>query len=185
MPDDLDRLPRAVTAEEFSHLYRELRQLAHARMSRERDGHTLQTTALVHEAFVRLADEAGPALSDPKLFFPSAALAMRRVLIEHARAKGRKKRGGGLKRINLDVLQWVEHDDPDQILTLDEAICRLEQEEPEDAQLVRLRFYAGLDMQGVADIMGVSLSTVERRWRFVRAWLWRELRSLGPPDRGE
>jgi RNA polymerase sigma factor (TIGR02999 family) len=180
--------PDVVSPEQFAHLYGELRRMAHAQMARERDGHTLQTTALVHEAFVRLSREDPQLASlDRRSFFLAAAQAMRRILVEHARSRGRKKRGGGrgepLRRINLDAVQWLNDDDADQTLMLDEAVCRLEQESPDEAQVVRLRFYAGLNVDEAAATLGVSSATVERRWRFARAWLWRQLRqSVNSPD---
>ena len=170
----------AVTQAQFAQLYDELRRMAHAQMFGERDGHTLQTTALVHEAFVRLCREDNFPAHDRRQFFPAAAQAMRRVLIEHARARGRQKRGGSgaaaFKRISLDTLQWLGDDEIEQTLTFDDALCRLEQEAPDEAQVVRLRFFAGLSTAEAAEVLGVSLSTAERRWRWARAWLWRELR---------
>lgn len=180
-----------VSAEDFAQLYEELKRLAHARMARERGDHTLQTTALVNETFLRLCREQKFPLADRRLFFPAAAEAMRRILVEHARARNRLKRGGGgggggrggarLTRISLDTLQWLGEDNLDQTLTFDEALRRLEREAADEAQIVRLRFFAGLSNLEVAEVLGVSLSTVERRWRWARAWLWRELRdSVGP-----
>jgi RNA polymerase sigma factor (TIGR02999 family) len=172
-----------VTPDDFAVLYGELRRMAHAHMAGERrEGHALQTTALVHEAFLRLFEGGRLPSLDRRGFFLAAAQAMRRILIEHARARGRQKRGGPrdgspeLKRINLDAVQWVSADDPEQTLLLDECVCRLEREAPDEAQVVRLRFYAGLSIAEAADVLGVSTATVERRWRFARAWLWRQLR---------
>lgn len=185
MPETQGKAPSSVTPEEFAQLYEELKRMAHARMSRERGDHTLQTTALVNEAFLRLCREQQCHLSDRRLFFPAAAQAMRRILIEHARGKRRLKRGGGpggrVNRISLDTLQWLGEDNLDQTLTFDEALRRLEQEAPDEAQIVRLRFFAGLSNEETADVLGVSLSTVERRWRWARAWLWRELRDSVEP----
>jgi len=118
--------------------------------------------------------------SNQAQFFLAAAEAMRRILIEHARARGRKKRGGGTaQRISLDAADWVTEQNLDQILTLDEAICRMDERSPEEARVVRLRFYAGLSVQETAKVMGVSEATVMRLWRYARAWLWRELKEKG------
>jgi len=171
----------AVTPEEFSLLYAELRRMAHAQMSNERDGHTLQTTGLIHEAFLRLQRDGDFARGDKRAFYFAAAQAMRRILIEHARSRGRQKRGGKFKRISLDAVRWLHDEDSAQTLMLDELVCRLEQEAPDDAQVVRLRFYAGLSIDQTAEVLGASAATVQRRWRFARAWLWRELRA-GNPD---
>jgi RNA polymerase sigma factor (TIGR02999 family) len=170
-----------IAPQEFARVYDELRRMAHAQMARERADHSLQTTALVHEAYLRLYGERPLEPANRRQFFAAAAEAMRRILIEHARARGRQKRGGGvgggeLKRISLDDVQWLTEENLDQTLMFDEAICRLEQQAPDDAQVVRLRFYAGLSVDETADVLGVSPATVDRRWRFARAWLWRQLR---------
>jgi RNA polymerase sigma factor (TIGR02999 family) len=170
------------TPEEFARVYDELRRMAHAQMAQERADHSLQTTALVHEAYLRLYGAQPLKDANRRQFFAAAAEAMRRILIEHARARGRQKRGGGLKRINLDDVQWLADENLDQTLMFDEAICRLEQQTPEDAQVVRLRFYAGLSINETADVLGVSPATVDRRWRFARAWLWRHLRRAEGAD---
>ena len=171
-----------VTPQEFSRVYDELRRMAHAQMAQERPDHSLQTTALVHEAYLRLYGQRPIGAADRHQFFAAAAEAMRRILIEHARARGRQKRGGGVKRISLDDVQWLAEENLDQTLTFDEAICRLEQEAPDDAQVVRLRFYAGLSIYETADVLGVSPATIDRRWRFARAWLWRHLQRAHEPD---
>jgi len=168
----------------FTTVYDQLRGLARQRLSAERSDHTLQPTALVNEVFLRLQNDGSLDPRNQAQFFLAAAEAMRRILIEHARAKGRKKRGGsggaggavaGAQRISLDAAEWVTEDNVDQILTLDEAICRMERTSPDQAKVVRLRFYAGLSVEETAKVMGVSEATVMRLWRYARAWLWREL----------
>ncbi len=167
----------------FATVYDQLRGLARQRLSNERADHTLQPTALVNEVFLRLQHDGSLDTTDQGKFFLAAAEAMRRILIEHARAKGRKKRGGagaggagaGAQRISLDAAEWVTEDNVDQILTLDEAICRMERSSAPQAQVVRLRFYAGLSVEETAKVMNVSEATVMRLWRYARAWLWREL----------
>jgi RNA polymerase sigma factor (TIGR02999 family) len=162
----------------FANVYDQLRGLARQRLAGERSDHTLQPTALVNEVFLRLQNDGSLDPGNQSQFFLAAAEAMRRILIEHARAKGRKKRGGGTaSRISLDAAEWVTEDNVDQILTLDEAICRMEQASPEQAKVVRLRFYAGLNVEETAKVMEVSEATVMRLWRYARAWLWRELKS--------
>jgi RNA polymerase sigma factor (TIGR02999 family) len=159
----------------FMSVYDQLRGLARQKLSAERADHTLQPTALVHEVFLRLQGDGSLASADHSKFFMAAAEAMRRILIEHARTKGRKKRGGGVQRISLDATDWVTDDNIDQILTLDEAICRMESKAPESAQVVRLRFYAGLSVEESAKVLAVSDATVMRLWKYARAFLWREL----------
>src|SRR5688572_31505452 len=127
MSEPQPTISEKVSPQEFARVYDELRRMAHAQMAQERADHSLQTTALVHEAYLRLygATPLGPA--DRRQFFAAAAEAMRRILIEHARARGRQKRGGGLKRISLDDVQWLAEENLDQTLMFDDAICRLEQ----------------------------------------------------------
>ena len=162
----------------FVSVYEQLRGLARQRLGGERVDHTLQPTALVNEVFLRLQHDGSLNDTDQARFFMAAAESMRRILIEHARARGRKKRGGGAaKRISLDAAHWVYEENSDQILTLDEAIRRLEQQSAEAAQVVRLRFFAGLGVAETARVMGVSEATIMRTWRYARAWLWRELRT--------
>lgn len=174
------RSARAVTppAELVGEVYTQLRAIAHREMQRERVGHTLQATALVHEAYVRLA-EAGVPWAGPGAFYRAAAEAMRRILIDHARQRGTLKRGGGRRALNLDgVLDLAAADDPQQILSLDGAISRLEGHDPRAAEVVRLRFYAGLTVDQTAAAMGVSRRTVLRDWEYARAWLVDELEEV-------
>jgi RNA polymerase sigma factor (TIGR02999 family) len=155
-------------------VYDELRALARHRMSQENVGHTLQATALVHEAYMRLAPSG--QFANRAHFFKAAAEAMRHILIEYARAKGRIKRGGGTSvRVPLNVLDLAATPEPNDILAFDEAISRLEKEAPAAASVVRLRFYAGLSVDEAAETMGVSPRTINREWTFARAWLFRFL----------
>jgi RNA polymerase sigma factor (TIGR02999 family) len=156
-------------------VYNELRKLAANRMAEERQDHTLQATALVHEAYLRLVGDRNVKWASRAHFFAAAAEAMRRILIEHARAKKGPRRGGGRQKLPVDVLDLATAEDPDQIMVLDEAISRLEQEDAHAAQVVRLRFYAGLSVEEVAAAMETSSSTVKRNWSFARAYLFRVL----------
>ena len=154
----------------------ELRTLAKRHMSGERDDHTLQATALVNEAWLRLRDELEHASSHPGRFHVAAAQAMRRILIEHARRRGRKKRGGGLKRVPLDAVQAVATCSMEQVLALDDAIEALAVLNKRTAMLVRLRFFAGLSEIEAAETLGISERTARREWQYARAWLYRSLK---------
>jgi RNA polymerase sigma factor (TIGR02999 family) len=160
-------------------VYDQLRKLAEHRMQQERGDHTLQATALVHEAYLRLVGNQEIVWANRAHFFHAAAEAMRRILIEHARARGREKRGGGRARIPLGVVDLAAAEDSEQILALDEVFCRFEEQEPEIAAVVRLRFYAGLTAEETAEALGVSVRTIYRDWAYARAWLWRELQNTG------
>jgi RNA polymerase sigma factor (TIGR02999 family) len=160
-------------------VYQELRRLAGAYMRRESPGQTLQATALVHEAYLRLAGEGRP-WNDRRHFVGIAARAMRQILVERARARGALKRWGDLDRASLRE-SLVGAAAPDHMLpALDEALERLELLDPEQARIVELRFFAGLTVEETADAMGLSPATLKRRWSLARAWLFRELSS---PDR--
>lgn len=156
-------------------VYQQLRGVAQVRMSAENPGHTLQATALVHEVFLRLVGNRKLPWQNQAHFYAAAAEAMRRVLLDHAKAKGRKKRGGGGKKMPLNVADLASEQDSDQILALDEAVCRLEEQNPEAALVVRLRFYAGLSVDQTAEAMDMAPRTVDRRWKFARAWLYQAL----------
>ncbi|HEX3356369.1 MAG TPA: ECF-type sigma factor [Tepidisphaeraceae bacterium] len=156
-------------------VYDELRKLALHRMGGERRDHTLQATALVHEAYLRLVGNEEVAWANRAHFFHAAAEAMRRILIEHARAKAGPQRGGGRKKLPLDVVDLAEEADPTQILALDEAISRLEQQDADAARVLRLRFFAGLTIEEVAKAVDASPRTVKRDWAFARAFLIRAL----------
>jgi RNA polymerase sigma factor (TIGR02999 family) len=153
-------------------VYAELRQLAAQRLAREAPGQTLQPTALVHEAYVRLVGGGQPQDWGGRAhFFAAAAEAMRRILIDLARRKQSRKRGGGLARRDLDGIDPAAPEEPDELLALDEALTRLAAIDPRAAELVRLRFYAGLPLPEVAGLLGVSPRTAARTWAYARAWL--------------
>jgi RNA polymerase sigma factor (TIGR02999 family) len=179
--DDSRQSPRAHLHENAvrdltSQVYEQLRGIAAARLQGQPAGHTLQATALVHEAYLKLQDHPSILGGERARFFHAAAQAMRQVLIDHARGKGRVKRGGGAARRELaDVAQLAAEDDVEQILALDEAMRRLEQQDPDAARVVKLRFYAGLSVEETAEVLGVSERTVKRDWQFARAWLYRVL----------
>ena len=157
-------------------VYEELRELARRRMASERDGHTLQATALVHEAYLRLVggEDAG-RWAGRAHFFHAAAEAMRRILIDHGRQRGQVKRGGGRRRVPLSVEHLAAEGDFEEIVALDDALSRLERENPDVAAVVRLRFYAGLSVEETAEALGLSARTVNREWTYARAWLFRQL----------
>jgi RNA polymerase sigma factor (TIGR02999 family) len=159
-------------------VYAELRRLAAARMAQERPGQTLDATALVHEAYLRLVGERRgsppPDWANRGHFFAAAAEAMRRILIDAARRKRAAKHGGGRRRVPLDEAHRIA-DSPDDLLALDDALTRFAAAEPAKAELVKLRFFAGLSMPDAAAALGVSLATAERWWAFARTWLYAEL----------
>jgi RNA polymerase sigma factor (TIGR02999 family) len=159
----------------FPLVYSHLRAIAQQRMALERPGHTLEATALVHEAFLRIAGRAPAAWNGRAHFFHAAGEAMRRLLIDHARRRDRVKRGGARQRVPLNVLDLAAEQDEEQIVALDEAMVRLEGVDEESAEVVRLRFYAGLSVEQTAEAMGVSERTVKRDWAFARAWLHQAL----------
>ena len=160
-------------------VYQQLRAIARRRMAAENPGHTLQATALVHEVFLRLIGDRKIPWQSRAHFYAAAGEAMRRVLLDHAKAKGRQKRGGGRKKMPLNVADLAAEQDPEQIVALDSALCRLEAQNPEAVQVVRLRFYAGLSVDQTADALQMSPRTVDRRWKFARAWLYQ---ALNPRD---
>jgi RNA polymerase sigma factor (TIGR02999 family) len=154
-------------------VYEELRKLAAEKMAREKPGQTLQATALVHEAYLRLVGGAHPQDWDGRgHFFAAAAEAMRRILIDRARHKQTRKAGGGRRRLDLDDLEpALEEENDDRLLVLDEALRQFEAEDPRKAELVKLRFFAGLTTAQAAAALGVSLSTAEKDWVYARSWL--------------
>jgi RNA polymerase sigma factor (TIGR02999 family) len=156
-------------------VYDELRRVAAAYMRRERPGQTLQATALVHEAYIRLAQIEGTPWHDRRHFVGIAARSMRQILVERARARGAQKRWGGMNRVSMtDSLQLAA--DPETMLpALDEAIEKLAAIDPEQAKIVELRYFAGLSVEEAAEAMNISPATLKRRWSLARAWLFREL----------
>lgn len=159
------------TAKLFEVVYADLRVIAEAQMRAERAGHTLQATALVSEAYLRLVGPTPVRFEDRKHFFRVAAEAMRRILIDHARAKKSQKRGGGRAREALMDDHGALSVEPERLLALDEALSRLEMEDERAAEIVRLRFFAGLGIDQVAELTGVSRRTAIRDWNFARARL--------------
>ena len=162
-------------AELFDTVHDELLRLARSRMAAERPGHTLQATALVSEVWLRLAGDAPVAFENRAHFFTAAAEAMRRILIEHARARGRVKRGGRAARVPLAGVDLADEVALDDVLAVDQAIEILSAKDPRLAEIVRLRFYAGLGTDETAAAMGLSPRTVRREWAVARAFLAREL----------
>ena len=163
-------------------VYEELRKMAAAKMAREAPDHTLQPTALVHEAYLRLV--SGEASWDSRAhFFAAAAEAMRRILVDQARRKLRIKRGGGRQRIPLDEHRLAEHRDPYELLMVNEALDDLARSDEQAAQLVRLHYFGGCTMEESAATLGISTRTAYRDWAFARAWLRRQIGEL-PPSGG-
>ena len=161
-------------------VYRELRKIAAGYLRRERPGQTLQATALVHEAYLRLAG-AGTPWQDERHFVGIAARSMRQILVERARARGAQKRWAGLDRVTLSASLAVT--DPETMLpAVDEALTRLEAIDPEQARIVELRYFMGLGIEEAAAALGISPATLKRRWALARAWLFRELSSDAPGD---
>src|SRR5438270_4005191 len=157
-------------------VYGELRRLAAQRLAQEQPGHTLQATALVHEAYVRLVGNGDAQKWNGRgHFFAAAAEAMRRILVERARRKGRLKHGGGYQRVALDSGCLVTAEPSIDLLALDEALSRLAESEPAKAELVKLRFFGGRTMPEAAAVHDISLGTAERSWTFAKSWLYSEL----------
>ena len=164
-------------------VYDELRRLAMARLAEEKPGQTLQATALVHDAYIRLVDVAKAQHWNSRgHFFGAAAEAMRRILVNRARDKGRLKRGGSFQRVDLEQIELALDTPNEQLLAIDEAIESLEMESPQCAQVVKLRFFAGLSIEETAAAMRISASTVKRHWAYARAWLFDALREEDPPS---
>jgi RNA polymerase sigma factor (TIGR02999 family) len=163
-------------ADLFPAVYDELRRLAAGKLAAERPGHTLDATALVHEAFLRLADRRGqpggsPAFDTRSQFFRAAAEAMRRILVDHARKRRADKRGGAAKRFDLSESDRVIVPDPDTLLAVDEALAKLAAEDAGSADVARLRLFAGLSVEDASDALGISRATAFRDWAYARAYL--------------
>jgi len=173
----------AKAAEELLPLvYDELRRLAAQKMSQEPPGQTLQPTALVHEAYIRLVDSEAQKWKSRTHFFAAAAEAMRRILIENARRKQTLKRGGDRQRIDIDDVELSVKESAEDILAMDEALAKLAQEDCAVAELVKLRYFAGLTLEQSAELLGVSTRTANRYWAYARAWLYQEITSANKPS---
>ena len=170
--------PRA-TEELLPHVYEELRLLAAQKLSHEPPGQTLQATALVHEAYIRLVETECRNWNSRNHFFMSAAEAMRRILIENARRKKALKHGGDQKRIDLDNAAITVEETPDELIALDEALEELAVEDSTKANLVKLRYFAGLSIDQAAEILGISRATAIRHWPFTRALLFQRIKKNG------
>jgi RNA polymerase sigma factor (TIGR02999 family) len=158
----------------------ELRRLARRQMRRERDGHTLQTTALVNEAYLRLIDLTRVTLQDRAHFFAISARLMRRVLVDHARARGSAKRGGGADMVSLDEAVGLALERPADLVALDDALSALSVVDPRKGQVVEMRFFCGFSVDETAEALSVSPETVMRDWRLAKVWLLRELQRGAP-----
>jgi RNA polymerase sigma factor (TIGR02999 family) len=168
--------PRA--AEELlAEVYQELRRLAQWHMSREAPGHTLQATALVHEAWLRLSNPAERKWNSRGHFFAAAAEAMRRILVERARKKARPRHGGQLERVDLAHVTLATEDSDDTVLAIHESLEKLAHESAQQAEIVKLRYFVGLEHAETAEALGISEATARRHWAYARSWLYAELKS--------
>lgn len=152
-------------------LYAELRELAQREMARERRDHTLQATALVNEAYLRLVSEKDSSFATRESFLAAAATAIRRVLVDHARKRAREKHGGSHVRVPLELVDIAEPLDDEELLALDDSLARLKAFDADKARLIELRFFAGLSFEELVRALGISESTIRREWRMARAWL--------------
>jgi len=176
----LDRVEQGdpqAAAELLPLVYEELRKLAAVRMANEPPGQTLQATALVHEAWLRLTGSAEVQWNGRGHFFGAAAEAMRRILVDRARHKARQRHGGQLERVDLKHVTLATDDSDDTVLAIHEALEKLARESAQQAEIVRLRYFAGLEHAEIAEVLGVSEATVRRHWAYARAWLYAELTS--------
>jgi RNA polymerase sigma factor (TIGR02999 family) len=165
-------------------VYDELRKLAAQKLAQEKPGQTLQATALVHEAYLRLVDvEQAQHFNSRGHFFAAAAEAMRRILVENARRKQAAKHGGGGNRVNLEEAICLAVQPDDDLLALDEALTRLSQEDPVKADLVKLRYFAGLTVEQAAEALGISRATADRYWAYAKVWLYRAITGEALPRR--
>ena len=161
-------------------VYSELRKLAASKMARETPGHTLQPTALVHEAWLRLVGSANPKFHGRAHFFAAAAEAMRRILIEKARRKHARRHGGGQQRVDLEgELEIAAPGNNDQLLAVNEALDKLAAQHPPEAELVKLRYFVGMTLEQAAEVLGISARTADNYWAHARAWLYREIKAQG------
>ncbi len=164
-------------------VYSELHQLAHRYLGRERKGHTLQTTALVHEAYLRLIDQKEVRWQNRAHFFAIAAQMMRRILVDYARSRNVAKRGGDARQVSLDEAMEVSDERAADVIALDEALKSLSDLDQRKSRIIELRFFGGLSIEETAEVLGVSPGTVMRDWTFAKAWLQREI-NKGGPDAG-
>jgi RNA polymerase sigma factor (TIGR02999 family) len=156
-------------------VYDRLRALAQELMQQERPGHTLQATALVHEAYLKLVDQQRAQWQDRAHFFAVAAQAIRRILVDHARGHGRAKRGSGRAKLTLNEELAATYDEVVDVVALDDALAQLAEGHPQHARITEMRFFAGLTIEESAAVLGMSTRTVDRHWRYARAWLYRAL----------
>jgi RNA polymerase sigma factor (TIGR02999 family) len=156
-------------------VYEELRRLAHRHMRRERHGHTLQTSALVHEAFIRLVDQKNVEWESRSHFFAIASEMMRRILVDYARRRGNLKRGGDTQQVPLENTLIVSEERSAEVIALDEALRELSSFDPRKGQIVELRFFGGLSIEETADVLGISPGTVMRDWTLAKAWLRKQI----------
>jgi RNA polymerase sigma factor (TIGR02999 family) len=163
-------------------VYEELRRLARGYLRRERAGHTLQTTALVHEAYMRLADASGAEVSDRTHFFALSAALMRRILVDSARSRLAQKRGSGLGRSLDGIAEPAEMPSWERILDVHQALNRLSEKDPRSARVVELRFFSGLEIEEIAEVLGVSSRTVKRDWQFAQTWLYSQIAAAPKSD---
>src|SRR5437868_8621322 len=159
-------------------VYEELRHLAHRYMQGQRPDHTLQTTALVNEAYLRLVDQTTPTFANRSHFFAVAATAMRQILVNHAKAQQRQKRGGGASKVDLDTAALISPEQTKTVLDVDEALERLALLDSRKAQVVELKYFGGLNQDEIAEVLKISIVTVRRDWLFARAWLYTELQNV-------
>ncbi len=172
---------RLTSAELVPLLYTELRRLAAQKLAREAPGQTLQATALVHEAFLRLSPSGDKTFDNEHHFFAAAAEAMRRILVDRGRHKKSLREGGRFQRVELDNLEIASPLPDDELLAVDEALDKLAEVDGQAAQLVKLRFFAGLTHEEVARILGLNRTAADRMWLFARAWLYHQIRPDEPP----
>jgi len=168
--------PRA--AEELLPLvYEELRRLAAAKMALESPGHTLQPTALVHEAWLRLTGDENRRWNDRTHFFAAAAEAMRRILVDNARRKRAQRHGGGQLRVEMPEIAVASAPNDDQLLAVNDALDKFATLDPQKAELVKLRYFVGMTVEEAAEVLGISKATAKRHWAYARAWLFEEIRA--------
>ena len=172
----IERGDAKATDELLPLVYEELRLLAAQKLSQEKPGQTLQATALVHEAYIRLVGDEPQSWNSRGHFFAAAAEAMRRILVENARSKGRLKRGGEKQRVDFDGVDPIVNGIAEDVIVVDEALSKLALMDAMKAELVKLRYFGGLTIEQAAQVLGVSETTAKEHWRFARAWLYRQMK---------